>query len=192
MSESPAPIPRFAVRALDDTGRTLARYTDVIAAGEVQGDIKITLPHQLARRVTHLRIDGQKTAAGVLLLDGRTTVKTVGLVAQAEAANLPLVGSAYYLERALPPGTQIIRESLEGLITESPEVIIYARDGSHGMTHTGDEENRNLDAWVRQGGTLIQFAGAHPPPLPPAPLRLSNRSLGGGHVMGSTLSSGCL
>ncbi|MDT8872733.1 hypothetical protein RAA17_20490 [Komagataeibacter rhaeticus] len=77
-----------------------------------QADVTPQLPAELRNRVDHLSLDGMTGPAGIRLLDERERQRPVGLIANA-ASDTPLMGSLFYLRRALQP----VAELREGIWT---------------------------------------------------------------------------
>ena len=168
-----------AVLARTGDGRVLARAVVPIPAGAAEGQATLELPLEIRNQVVRLELDEPAGAAGVVLLDERFRRRPVGLLAGAEGtADAPLIGELFYLDRALAPFTEIRRGSLEQILARRIAVLMLADrivpDGA---------EREMLDRWVREGGTLIRFAGPRlaerQDPLLPVALRTGERQLGG-------------
>jgi hypothetical protein len=168
-----------AVLARTGDGRTLARAEIAIPAGAREGEATLELPVEIRNQVVRLDLEPAAGAAGVMLLDERYRRRPVGLLASTETqADVPLIGDLYYLDRALAPYSEIRRGTLETLLARQLAVLVLAdRDLSDAR------EREAVDRWVREGGTLIRFAGPrmaeNPDPLLPVPLRAGERQLGG-------------
>ncbi len=156
ISAEPAPIKRFSVAAIDGSNRTVARLDTVIPAGETQGKAVFDLPHPLAQRVTALRVEGQNTAAGLLLLDEQWKRRIVALVGQPERKERPLIDEIYYLERALSFKHDIIRQPFDQSIEGPATTIILTDEFQPTAAQSG-----MLADWVKEGGLLIRFSGPH-------------------------------
>ena len=176
----------LAVLAQSGDGRTLARATAHVAQGATEAELPIVLPPELRNRLTRLVLEGPASAGATLLLDEGFRRRPVGLVTAEAGADTPLVGSLYYLERALAPFTELRRGDLHTLLQREIAVIVLAdRPLTPG-------EIPELQAWVRNGGLLLRFAGprsadttdelgqpAAPDPLMPERLLAEDRQLGG-------------
>ena len=184
----PQPTPTdLAVLAQSGDGRTLARATAHVPPGATEAELPIVLPPELRNRLTRLVVDGPASAAGVFLLDEGFRRRPVGLVTAEAGADTPLVGSLYYLEKALAPFTELRRGDLHTLLSRDIAVIVLA---DRPLTPAEAPELAN---WVQKGGLLLRFAGprtAQPQddeigeapvadPLMPERLLAEDRQLGG-------------
>ena len=176
----------LAVLAQSGDGRTLARATTHVARGATEAELPIVLPPELRNRLTRLVLEGPASAGAVMLLDEGLRRRPVGLVTAEAGADTPLVGSLFYLERALAPFTELRRADLHTLLQRDIAVIVLA---DRPLAPT---EMPELEAWVRKGGLLLRFAGprsadttddfgqpAPPDPLMPERLLAEDRQLGG-------------
>ena len=124
------------------------------------------------------------------LLDERERQRPVGLIAST-SSDTPLMGSLFYLRRALQPTAELREGDLDTLLAR-PLSVIIAPDGTLGSP----DSRRKVEAWVRGGGTLIRFAGPllvqggdSPGPDPkPADTLLPVPLMGGERVLGGTMS----
>jgi hypothetical protein len=180
MAAAPQPVARhFAVLAQGSDGRTLDRVTLTLPANRSEAQAPLGLPTVLANSVTRLQLAASPTAGGTVLLDDQWRHRIVGLASAAgDAADAPLVGPLYYLNRALGPDVEIRRRPLDQLLAQPLSVLIL----SDRPLAAGPE----LDAvtrFVRGGGLLIRFGGPltaeTPDPLLPVHLLQQDRSLGG-------------
>jgi hypothetical protein len=180
MAAAPQPVERhFAVLAQGSDGRSLDRVTLTLPANQSEAEAALGLPTVLANSVTRLQFAASPTAGGTVLLDDQWRHRIVGLeAAVGDAADAPLVGPLYYLNRALGPDVEIRRRPLDQLLAQPLSVLIL----SDRPLAAGPE----LDAvtrFVRGGGLLIRFGGpltaATPDPLLPVHLLQQDRSLGG-------------
>ena len=167
------------VRALAEDGTPLARQGLVFAAGKATAEVRFELPAELRNRVARLEIEGENTAAGVVLVDERWRRRPVGLVsASGVAADQPLLSDLYYLERALEPYTEVRRGSVGELLRRGLAVLVLADTG-----RLDGAERQLLEGWIADGGVAVRFAGPRlaqdAEVLLPVPLRRGDRVLGG-------------
>ncbi|GBR10820.1 DUF4159 domain-containing protein [Acetobacter oeni] len=150
----PVATPRgMRVRAHSQDGGTLALTEVTIPAGEESVVVPVTLPSAMRNRVDMLSVDGFPSAAATMLLDEGDRLRPVGLISTG-ASDTPLVGSLFYLHRALGP-TADLREGTAASLLSQPLSVLVAPDGS-----LADADTRHRVAeWVHNGGTLIRFAG---------------------------------
>ncbi|MCR0982989.1 DUF4159 domain-containing protein [Roseomonas populi] len=177
------PAGEAAVLAMTPDGRTLGRATLALAAGATEVEGALELPVEIRNSVTQLALEGASAgappgAAGVVLLDERFRRRPVGLLAaQEEAADTPLTGSLYYLDRALSPFAEVRRGTLETLLSRRLAVLVLAdRPLAEGA------ETEAVTRFVEGGGLLLRFAGPRlaekGDALLPVPLRAGERALG--------------
>ncbi len=178
--QTPLPIAsQAAVLARTTDGRALARIALPFAAGATEATGALELPLEIRNLVVRLEIENEAGAAGVALLDERFRRRPVGLLPGAEeGADAALIGDVFYLDRALAPFAEIRRGTLDALLARPIAVLVLAdRPVSPGR------EEQLLTQWVRDGGTLLRFAGSRvaerPDSLLPVQLR-AERALGGG------------
>ncbi len=180
LRQTPAPSGGHAtVLARTGDGRALASAAIDLPAGATAGEAALDLPLEVRNQVVRLEVEGEESAGAAVLLDERFRRRPVGLIGPAEAgADTPLIGTLYYLERALSPSAELRTGSVEQLLARQLSVLVMAdrpvQDG---------REREALDQWVRDGGTLVRFAGPrlaeNPDPLLPVRLRAGERQLGG-------------
>jgi hypothetical protein len=158
--------------AQDENGNVLAR-----ANFDAGGDAAVTLPLQLANKITALTLDGPPSAGGVLLLDATDHAALVGLAAGGATAETPYLGGLYFIRRALPPGTQVVTGDFSALVAAKTSMIVLAD-----VTLSPDEQAAAQN-YMANGGVLLRFAGpltaAAPDGLSPDPLLTGDRRLGG-------------
>ncbi len=154
MTMLPEPVATdVAVLAQSGDGRTLARATTHVSQGATEAEMPIVLPPELRNRLTRLLLEGPASAGASLLLDEGFRRRPVGLVTAEAGADTPLVGSLFYLERALAPFTELRRGDLHTLLQREIAVIVLA---DRPLAPT---EIPELEKWVRNGGLLLRFAG---------------------------------
>ena len=159
-------------------GRALARASFQLGAGATEAEAVLELPTEIRNRVYRLDLAEENGPGGVVLLDERFRRRPVGLLpgTQEAAADAPLIGDLFYLERALNPFAELRRGDVERLLSRPLSVLILADRPVSGP------EQAALTRFVEQGGMLIRFAGPrlaeHPDTLLPVQLR-AERQLGG-------------
>nr|MCU0889860.1 DUF4159 domain-containing protein [Rubritepida sp.] len=149
-----------------------------LAPGATEAEAALDLPTEIRNRVHRLDLAEEAGAGGVVLLDERFRRRPVGLLPGAEeAADAPLIGELFYLDRALQPFAELRRGPVETLLARPLSVLILAD-----RPVTPGPELEALTRFVDRGGMLIRFAGARlaerPDPLLPVQLR-AERQLGG-------------
>lgn len=180
----------WQLRLETTTGGTLALVPATLPAGSDHVDITPDLPAELRNKVDHLSLDGVNGPGGLRLLDERERQRPVGLISST-SSDTPLMGSLFYLRRALQPTAELREVDLDTLLAR-PLSVIIAPDGTLGSP----DSRRKVEAWVRGGGTLIRFAGPllvkgsdSPAPDPkPADTLLPVPLMGGERVLGGTMS----
>jgi hypothetical protein len=173
------PAGEAGVLAMTPDGRTLGRAVLPLAAGATEAEGALELPVEIRNSVTQLVLEGDAPgAAGTVLLDERFRRRPVGLLAaQEEAADAPLTGALYYLDRALSPTAEIRRGTLDQLLSRRLAVLVLAdRPLAEGA------ETEAVTRFVEGGGLLLRFAGPRlaerGDSLLPVPLRAGERALG--------------
>jgi len=180
----PQPVERtVSVLAQTGDGRTLARADATFTPGSTAAEAEVKLPPELRNEVARLVVDGAASAGGVMLLDERWRRRPVGLVAEQEGADTPLIGPLFYPRRALAPFTELREGTLAELLARPLSVLVLADVPLEAA------DSAALVNWVEQGGTLIRFAGprtaeastdpAHDDPLLPVRILAGDRQLGG-------------
>jgi len=175
----PAPVPRaITMRASAEDGALLARENATIDAGAATTTVSLRMPSELRNRVASIDIEGENSAAGTLLVDERWRRRPVGIAANANPGNQPLLSETYYLERALDPFTEIRRGPAERLLKRQLAVLVYSDAGPD-----SPGEEAAVRKWIEAGGVLLRFAGPHlaeqEDHLLPVRLRRGGRTIGG-------------
>jgi hypothetical protein len=153
LTQTPAAQPsRLEVYAETGDGRVLARTPLIVAAGARTASARVDLPTELRNQLTALRLAQSAGAGSVALLDEAARRRPVGLL-DAASTDTPLLGTNFYVERALQPIAEL-RHGNAATLLGRPLSVLVAAD----RTITGPEAGA-IDAWVRQGGMLLRFAG---------------------------------
>lgn len=125
---------------------TVSRWT--VPAGE---ETTLSLPPALATTLDAVALGGVDGPAGIALFGGGAHQKSVGLL-HLNGDSAPLLGSAFYLTRALDGN---LRAGSADSLLSQPLSVLIAPDG----TLASPEIRRKVLSWVRQGGMLVRFAG---------------------------------
>ncbi|MGI4745471.1 MAG: DUF4159 domain-containing protein [Janthinobacterium lividum] len=150
----PQATPRgLVLRGETEQGGTLVRVDVTIPAGSTTVEVPITLPAELRNQLSRLLLDGMPGPAGIRLLDEGDRRRPVGLLSSG-GGDTPLLGTLFYLRRALAPTADLREGDLAHLLSNQLSVLI-APDGA--LEDRADRDR--VSAWVKQGGTLIRFAG---------------------------------
>lgn len=170
------------VRAVSDDGRLISREQAEFTADEGATSVKLTLPGELRNDVARIEVEESRNAGEVFLVDERWRRRPVGIVSgDISEAEQPLLSSIYYLERALRPFAEVRRGSVSDLFKREIAVVVLADIGK-----LIDTDRESLDAWMKDGGVTLRFAGprlaAGGDDLIPVRLR------GGGRVIGGAMS----
>ena len=168
------------ILALAEGGRIVGAQNADFESGADVAQAHLHLPNELRNRVDRLAIEGEDSAAAVILLDERWRRRPIGIdsgVAARERSQ-PLLSNIYYLGRALTPFAEIEEGPLAELLARPLAMIVLADVGS---VEGGDGEA--VDQWVDAGGMLVRFAGPrlarNADALLPVRLRGGGRALGG-------------
>ncbi|HZF75866.1 MAG TPA: DUF4159 domain-containing protein [Acetobacteraceae bacterium] len=178
---TPLPVDSEAVvLARTADGRTLDSTRVAIPAGGTSAEAALPLPLEIRNQLVRLDLDGVTGANATVLLDERFRRRPVGLISgtEAAAADAPLIGELFYLDRALGPYTELRRGNVEQLLARRLSVLVLAD-----RVVASGREQEGLARWIEEGGTLVRFAGPRlaeaPDALLPVPLRAGERQLGG-------------
>jgi len=167
------------VRASGEQGQLLDRIPVSLPAGAAEALAEFELPPETRNKIVRLEVEGQRTAAGVTLLDERWRRRPVGLVSGGPIeSQQPLLSDVFYLDRALEPYSEVKRAPLRDLLEGRYAVIALADVGQ-----VVAADRTALDTWLDGGGVLIRFAGPKladaADDLLPVQLRSGTRLLGG-------------
>jgi len=165
--------------ARDEDGKLLIRRPVAFAKGEARAEVDLDLPVELRNRVVRVAIEGERSAAAVVLLDERWRRRPVGLISGSQIeADQPLLSPLYYLERALAPFSELRKGELGALLRRPLAVLVLAD-----VARIGAADRDAVARWVRAGGVLLRFAGPQmaegADDLIPVALRSGGRALGG-------------
>lgn len=150
-----------------------------VTTGATKTSVSFSLPAPLRSQAASIRIAGRRSAGAVLILDSSHQRKTVGIAAPPGSEDsAPLTEAAHYIRQALEPTADIIAGSVADLLNKKPPVIILPDIGA-----LPPADLHSLDAWVKDGGLLLRFAGPAMTKadnfLTPVPLRSGSRVLEG-------------
>jgi hypothetical protein len=177
------------VYALDIQNKVLAIGDFSFAESDLASEANINLPLELRNKIASLRVAKHASASSAVLLDERWRRRSVGIVAEAQDIEKPLLSDVYYSEKALQPFAEIQKGSLRKLLTLDLSIILMP-----GQNNLSEEDRRGLKDWVAEGGTLVRFANAQmasdPIDLLPVPLRGGGRALEGALSWGTPQSLG--
>ncbi|MGB3406626.1 MAG: DUF4159 domain-containing protein [Jannaschia sp.] len=153
-------------------------------AGATEAEVALTLPPDLRNRVQRFEIAGIRSAGAVSLADDSLSRRQVALLTDAGDESQDLLSPLYYLRRALEGTTDLIEGDLTTLLPAGPDVLIFAD-----VAQLSPAEAETVEAWVRDGGLLLRFAGPQlaasdvardrEEPLLPVRLRSGGRTVGG-------------
>jgi len=176
--QTPIAAPRLEqVLAETGDGRVLTRVPLTVPAGAASGSARIDLPPELRNQLSALRVAEAPSAGAVTLLDEASRRRPVGVL-DAPGSETPLLGTDFYVDRALAPFAEIRHGDATALLSRPLSVLIAADRG------LSEDEAVRIEAWVRHGGFLVRFAGpamgaATDDPLLPEKLMDGDRQLGG-------------
>lgn len=168
-----------ALVASDDDGRLLGRAGFAFDDGAASADVTLAMPSELRNRIARVGIEGASHAGAVMLFDESLRRRPVGIVS-GDTAQLdqPLIGNAFYLNRALEPFAEVRNGTVEDLLERRLAVMILSDIGT--LTET---EIERLESWIADGGVLVRFAGPNladgSDRLLPVDLRRGGRVFGG-------------
>jgi hypothetical protein len=175
--------------AYDDERRAIGNAVARFDEGNREAEAIFDLPLELRNRMASIRMDNERTAGSVVLMDERWRRRPVGLVSDSTLADdQPLLSDAYFLDRALAPVSDVFSGPLDDLLDREMAVLVMADPDDL----SGDEQAK-LESWIESGGVLLVFAGPRMADtslaqsvssgplsgLLPVSLRLGDRAMGG-------------
>jgi len=175
-----------SVIALSARSERLAETQFQLTPGETSKTVSFELPLELRNQVARIEVTGEKSAAAINLLDGRSHWQRVGLISgggQEQAQ--PILSPLYYVEKALKPFAEIVRStdanlaaSLDDLLSQNITILVLTDIG-----RLPEGVSEQVSNWLNKGGVLVRFAGPRMEKggddLLPVPLRIGGRTLGG-------------
>ncbi len=168
-----------ALVASDDAGRLLARETANFPENALTTEATITIPSEVRNRIARVVIEDTSSAGATMLFDESSRRRPVGLVSGDIAqVDQPLLGNAFYINRALEPFADIRTGTIAELLERRLAVLFLSDIGN--LT---DTEIESLNRWIAAGGVLVRFAGPNlaegSDELLPVALRRGGRVFGG-------------
>ena len=148
------------IRALDARGR-LVGETGFSFFAATDAMARLTVPVEARNDIVRLEIAGARSAGAVHLLDAGSQRRKVALVSgETSDTAQPLVSGTYFVTKALAPfasvldtprGGDPVARALEG----RPEVLVLID-----IATLPKAAHDQVDAFVKEGGVLIRFAGS--------------------------------
>lgn len=175
------------VSALTGRDEPLGEAPFKIKEGEREAQAEFELPLEIRNQVARIQIKGERSAGAVHLLDARSQWHRVGIVSgESREEAQPLLSPLYYVERALSPYADVVRPNETNVATAVHDLIDKQRVSTIVLADIGKlvaGTQEELEAWLKDGGVLIRFAGPRleqgGDELLPVALRRGGRSLGG-------------
>lgn len=172
----------LTLRYIADDGTVITRERADFRAGQTTAESRPQLPAEWVRRLARVQIEGAASAGTVLLADAGWQRRPVGLVSETPAGGeRPLIGTYFFVERALEPYAEIRRGAISELLSRDLSMLVMADIGALDAGSTA-----TVRTWVEGGGVLLRFggpsllkAGNLADPLLPVPLRPGDRAIGG-------------
>jgi len=113
------------------------------------------LPLELRNKLSKIEINSNNHAAGIFLIDDQWRRKRVGIASgETGRDDQPFLSSLHYLKNALHDYAEIEENDILSLVETNVDIIMLADVGRF-TTDT----RAALTNWVKEGGTLIRFAG---------------------------------
>lgn len=165
-----------AVTAETAEGRSLGSAELRFDGDALTASARIELPPEIAARAARVRIVGEQSAGAVRLLPAGAGRPFVGLV-DPGGAGQPLLSELFYVDRALQPYASMQRGGINELINARAQALILPDAG-----RIAPMDSAALDAWLKNGGLLVRFAGPrlanNADDFVPVRLRPGSRTLG--------------
>ena len=171
-------------RALDAQGREIGRAAFDFGS-KLTATARFDMPVELRNEVTHVAIEGERSAGATWLVDERSRRKRIAIASGATAdVAQPLLAPSYYLRRALQPFADVeepnpsAKDPILSLLADKPSVLVIAD-----MSVAPGPQHDAIAQFVENGGVLLRFAGsrlaAGNDDMTPTDLRRGDRLLGG-------------
>lgn len=146
-----------SVAALASDGHRLSEEIVTLNAGVPSARVVFDLPLDVRNQIVRFQVERQITAATTVILDDTWQKRPVGLVGDPRTlAQHSLLNDLFYIDRALSPFADLQVDTLEHLLRKKMAVIIMTD-----AVTIPDDQKSELQAWIKQGGLLLRFAGAH-------------------------------
>lgn len=174
------------IHAYSARGERLGETSFTLGADATETTAVFDMPLELRNQVTRLEVASERSAGAVSLVDASARWHRVGLISgESQEQSQPLLAPLYYIEKALSPYAELVAAkdanlaaNIDAILKQNATVLMLADIG----TLTGDVA-KQVDAWIRNGGVLVRFAGPRlekgGDDLMPVPLRIGGRTLGG-------------
>ncbi len=144
-----------SVIAYDSEGRAIGSARALFERNDRETTATFSLPAEVRNHIERLGVEQKSSAGTTVLMDEQWRRRPVGIVSEAAGlGDQPLLSDTYYLRRALSPITDVSQGALGRMISGNNAVVILPDPGP--MT---PDARITLDAWVRDGGVLVTFAG---------------------------------
>lgn len=141
--------------AYDAAERAIGSAVATFEGPDLLAEARMTLPVETRNRIEQLRIDGERSAGGVILMDERWKRRPVGLVStDSVGESQPLLSGQYYLERALQPITEVRSGDVNQLLDRETAVMVMSDPAP-----LDPRDQEDVTRWVNDGGVLAVFAG---------------------------------
>lgn len=183
---------RVDLIGLDPSGveRRLESIPLAFEADALRASQASEVPQEMRNRISRIVLAGHRSAAAVRLADDRIKRPEIAILSGEIVGRegLTLLSPDHYLTQALAPMADLIGGTLEDVLLANPDTIVLADVAKIGVKAA-------LVDWVRQGGTLVRFAGPRlaaqsfnskeDDPLLPVKLRAGGRTVGGAMSWGA-------
>jgi len=175
----------YAVTAIDSAGHTVQQIDAVFERGETEVTVTFDMAPELRSGLSRITVAGQESAGSTVLLDEQWHVRPVGIIASDHGR---VFDDTAYINQALTPYAEVTQGSVSTLLDKNLSVLVMTDSAQ-----TSQEDRKRIEEWVKDGGTLLRFAGPRlafeiNDNLLPVALRQGERSMGGlGAVTTGTL-----
>ncbi len=165
--------------ALGARGERLAGGDFRFAGGKSETEAKIGVPPEVRNQIRRIAIANEQSAGAVRLLGADARHRTVGAdLCQQCGHRTAAALRSLYLERALAPYADLHKGTIAEAVARRAAVLVLADIG-----RIAGADYSRVDAFVKDGGVLIRFAGPRMTEavddLVPVKLRTGGRYLGG-------------
>ncbi|KAF0184395.1 MAG: hypothetical protein FD163_1969 [Hyphomonadaceae bacterium] len=134
----------------------LSKDGEILGTGQGEnGRGSLALPANLVRKTAAASIAGQYNAGAHFMIAASVLPPLIGIEGLGQADE-PLVSDNHYIATAANMIGNVVQGDVDNLIAAKPNAIIFGdRNGF------SPSEERALLAYMRHGGTIIRFMGAH-------------------------------
>lgn len=179
---------QYPLIAYDRDGRAIGEAQLTFKTSEKTASARFALPVEMRNDVAWIRFEDVHNGASTYLIGSAEQRRRVAILAPATGEMMqPLLSPLYYPTKALSPFSEIIHagtgelsRNIDTLLASRPAILVMGD-----QANIPPEVQSRIDGFIRNGGTLLRFAGPNLAAaeendiLLPVQLRRGERALGG-------------